>query len=314
MKASVIIIARNEEEHIESCLESLKKQSFKDFETFFIDDGSSDNTVKKAKKFKVKILEGKGKGRAHARNLGVSKAKNPILVFLDADAVADKEWLKNLLKNFEKQEVKAVVGKVIHTSKKKNLLTTLLKIDAEYRKNFNKKQVEYFDTANCAIRKNVFKNPEVFEEEELTRGTDTYLVNRLEGLGVKIIYEPKAVITHYDIPEELKAFAKKEFCHGKDFSNLFIKTKKLKGYEHVRPWLYIQPLLNYSLFTPTYPFNVLAILLLALVLNSSLFAYTFRKRVIWVIPMYTLSVFRNFLWFIGSINHIVKKVVKDFFN
>ncbi|MBR9678276.1 MAG: glycosyltransferase [Nanoarchaeota archaeon] len=310
MKASVIIIARNEEEHIESCLESLKKQSFKDFETILIDDGSSDNTVKKAKKFKVKVLEGKGKGRAHARNLGVSKAKNPILAFLDADAVADKEWLKNLLKNFEKQEVKAVVGKVIHTSKKKNLLTTLLKIDAEYRKDFNKKQVEYFDTANCAIRKNVFKNPKVFEEKDLTRGTDTYLVNKLEGLGIKITYEPKAVIKHYDIPEKLKAFAKKEFCHGKDFSNLFIKTKNLKGYEHVRPWLYIQPILYYSLLTPFYPANIGLILAATILLNLKLFKQVLKKRARLILPMYFLSVIRNFLWFLGSLNHVLTRILK----
>lgn len=57
MKASVIIPMYNEERYISRCLESLKKQTFKNFETILIDDGSTDKTVEIASKYDVTILK-----------------------------------------------------------------------------------------------------------------------------------------------------------------------------------------------------------------------------------------------------------------
>lgn len=309
MSVSVIIIAKNEEEYIKQCLQSLEEQSFQDFEVIVVDDNSEDSTFSIAEEHADKVFKNQGEGRGSARNHGVKNAKGEVLAFLDADARAGKKWLENLIKNFEKG-AQAVVGKVKHASKKKNLLTTLLEIDAEYRKNFDKKVVEYLDTANCAIKKEVFKNHEVFEEDErLVRGTDTYLVNVLKDKGVKIIYEPRAVVKHYDLPTSWSAYARKELRHGEDFSQLFTKTKDLRGYEHVRPWLYAQPILYYSLLTPTYPYNLAFILLATLLLNSGFLSHAAKNRARLVLPAYALSLFRNLLWFLGSVKHLVKKVV-----
>lgn len=48
---SVIIPMYNEERYIARCLESLSKQSYKDFEVILVDDGSTDNTIRVAQTF-----------------------------------------------------------------------------------------------------------------------------------------------------------------------------------------------------------------------------------------------------------------------
>ncbi|MEN7982575.1 MAG: glycosyltransferase family 2 protein [Nanoarchaeota archaeon] len=99
MLTSVIIPAYNEENYIGKCLESLGKQSFKDFEIIIIDDGSTDKTREIIRKYKkIILIIGEHKGTAFSRNLGAKKAKGEILIFVDADMTFNKDYLKNLVK------------------------------------------------------------------------------------------------------------------------------------------------------------------------------------------------------------------------
>lgn len=102
MKISIIIPTYNEKGTLENCIESLGFQTFTDFETIIVDDGSTDGTIQ--------ILENLSKtlpnfsfvrqnhlGAGAARNLGAKKASGEILIFVDADMTFDKNFLKNLV-------------------------------------------------------------------------------------------------------------------------------------------------------------------------------------------------------------------------
>ena len=54
---SIIIRTKNEEKWIESCLRSVFNQNYKNFEVILVDNKSADNTVKIAKKYKIKVIE-----------------------------------------------------------------------------------------------------------------------------------------------------------------------------------------------------------------------------------------------------------------
>ncbi len=96
---SIIIPCHNEGNNIPKCLQSLKKQSFKNFEIIIVDDGSTDNTQEVVKKIKeVKLIKGGHKGPGFSRNLGAKIAKGDILIFVDADMTFDRNYLKNLVK------------------------------------------------------------------------------------------------------------------------------------------------------------------------------------------------------------------------
>lgn len=98
---SIIIPTYNEEYVILDCLNSLSKQSFKDFEIIVVDDGSTDGILQKlqnSKNPKLKILKQEHKGAGAGRNLGAKIAKGEILVFVDADMTFDKNFLKMLVK------------------------------------------------------------------------------------------------------------------------------------------------------------------------------------------------------------------------
>jgi glycosyltransferase involved in cell wall biosynthesis len=99
---SVVIPAYNEATYIDRLLESLTRQSFKDFEVIVSDAESKDGTKEVIDSFKDKLdhqfIESPPKGPAHGRNIGATKAKGEWLLFLDADVdVEDPKFIQKLI-------------------------------------------------------------------------------------------------------------------------------------------------------------------------------------------------------------------------
>lgn len=85
---SIIVPAYNAANYIEECLTSLCGQTYQNLEILVIDDGSTDSTLDKCKKFKderVKLISQTNQGVSSARNLGISLARGEWIVFVDAD-------------------------------------------------------------------------------------------------------------------------------------------------------------------------------------------------------------------------------------
>ncbi len=97
MKVSIIIPVYNEQRDIEACLSSLLAQNYSDLEIIVVDDGSTDKTIKLAKKYPVKLFKQSHLGAGPARNLGASHATGQILVFVDADMTFSSSFIKNLI-------------------------------------------------------------------------------------------------------------------------------------------------------------------------------------------------------------------------
>lgn len=94
---SVIIPTYNEEKHIKKCIEAIKSQTFKHFEIIIVDDGSTDLTKKIILKEDVRLFCLLHGGPGQAKNFGAKMAKGKIIVFVDADIVIDKNYLKKII-------------------------------------------------------------------------------------------------------------------------------------------------------------------------------------------------------------------------
>ena len=87
---SIIIPVYNCEKYIDKCLQSLREQTFKDFEVICVNDGSTDSSEKKveafvSKDFRFRLINQENGGASRARNVGVEHAKGQFIMFLDAD-------------------------------------------------------------------------------------------------------------------------------------------------------------------------------------------------------------------------------------
>lgn len=110
MKISIIIPVYNKGQYLNKCLQSIKNQSFKNFEVIIIDDGSTDNSIniidtyiRNDKRFTK--IESNHMGVGNARNKGLSNVNGDWVVFVDADDYLDSDYLNKMIENSQKYDL-----------------------------------------------------------------------------------------------------------------------------------------------------------------------------------------------------------------
>jgi len=113
---SVIIVNYNNSKYIDRCIKSVLSQNYKNFEIIFVDNKSSDDSLKKLTKFKSQITIIKNKKRysqgAYSQiksyYKGILKSKGQIILFIDSDDFFKKNKIKEIVKYINKYDKKIV--------------------------------------------------------------------------------------------------------------------------------------------------------------------------------------------------------------
>lgn len=99
---SVIVPVYNVEKVLHNCIESILKQTYKDFELILVDDGSPDNSGKICDEYmsvdkRIRVFHKKNGGVSSARNFGIDRAFGKYICFIDSDDYVHKDYLKCLV-------------------------------------------------------------------------------------------------------------------------------------------------------------------------------------------------------------------------
>jgi len=102
---SIIVPIYNVEKYIGSLVNSLLKQTNKNFEVIFIDDGSTDESMQILKEimagseqeFSFKLLQQVNQGLSSARNIGILNATGEYIFFLDSDDEIESNFVETIL-------------------------------------------------------------------------------------------------------------------------------------------------------------------------------------------------------------------------
>ena len=103
-KVSVIIPNYNGKKYLRDCLDAMECQSFRDFEVLLIDNGSDDGSgdlIRKEYPWVRLISLRENTGFCGAVNQGIRNSASPFVILLNNDTVADKNFIKELLKAIE---------------------------------------------------------------------------------------------------------------------------------------------------------------------------------------------------------------------
>ncbi|MFA7314590.1 MAG: glycosyltransferase family 2 protein [Candidatus Magasanikbacteria bacterium] len=108
---SIVIPAYNEEKQIKFCLDYAKKSTTNFLsEIIVVDNNSSDNTSQIAKDCGVKVILETKQGVGVARKAGTKIAQGKYVLHIDADTHLPENYLKEVLKRFEKDASLVCVG------------------------------------------------------------------------------------------------------------------------------------------------------------------------------------------------------------
>jgi len=99
MYFSVLIPIYNAEKYLVDCIESVRMQTFTDFEIILINDGSTDNSSIICDEFaykdsRISVFHKPNEGQLLARSFAIRQSKGRFLLFLDADDMWEKEVLQ----------------------------------------------------------------------------------------------------------------------------------------------------------------------------------------------------------------------------
>lgn len=100
---------------LKRCLDSIERQSFKDYKVYIIDDGSFDDVksfldeyVKDKKRFIVKhVING---GVSRARNIGIECSSSKYLTFVDSDDTIEEKFLEEAFNLISVNDLDLVIG------------------------------------------------------------------------------------------------------------------------------------------------------------------------------------------------------------
>ena len=115
---AVVVISRNEERWIETCLESVLRAvaPFHECEVVVVDSCSDDDTVRRARSFPVRVLElrrSAPRSAALGRLVGEHATRSRYLLFVDGDTEICGEWVRAAVEYLEAHpRVAGVAGKL----------------------------------------------------------------------------------------------------------------------------------------------------------------------------------------------------------
>lgn len=226
--ASIVVPAFNEEKGIARCIEGLLAQDYprEAFEVIIVDNNSSDRTFEIIGSYPVKGVHEKKRGRASARNAGIREARGEFIVFLDADCVPEKIWLKTLLSGFTDESIGCVAGEILPPEPEIFLHQYLAKSQYFSQKiTMQNAFLPFAQTGNAAYRKEVLDQVGLFDESLLS-GQDADLSWRMQiETGKKVFLVEEARVYH-PYPSRYKSFFKQRLRHAYGSVGLY---KKYQG-------------------------------------------------------------------------------------
>ncbi|MBI3619779.1 glycosyltransferase family 2 protein [Candidatus Roizmanbacteria bacterium] len=223
---SVIVPTFNCEDIIIDCLESVKKQSYRNIEIIIVDGFSTDKTPQLAKRFGKVYFFGKDPKQKnifavpYQRNYGVLKSKGEYIYYIDSDMRLDLKTIETCLLLTERKKTDAVI--VPETSYGEGFWAKCRWLEKEC---YNQSPLSFTDAARF-IRKSVWQKLGGLDVA-LGGGDDWDFQLRLNFSGYTTV-KSQFAIRHYEGRLTLSKQLKKKYIYGKNVLDYLKKHRRQK--------------------------------------------------------------------------------------
>ena len=176
-KISIVVPIYNKEKYIQNLINSVKNQTYKNYELILVNDGSKDNSIEIATKelentnIEYFVINKENGGQSSARNVGIKIATGDWIVMPDADDTLQNDYLDIMINAVKK--TKAQIGiceieyvsenDIFKQSKRKNEIE--IKKGKEYFEKFILHKIEIGPYSLIINRNFIIRNKILFDEK-----------------------------------------------------------------------------------------------------------------------------------------------------
>lgn len=116
---SVVVPCYNVEKHVENCIRSIMRQSYRNIEIICVDDASPDGSIEILKRLsqeddRIRIIRyEKNRGLFHARLTGIAAANGEYIAFVDSDDYVSCDWFRPLVQHATETNADITIGNIV---------------------------------------------------------------------------------------------------------------------------------------------------------------------------------------------------------
>ena len=235
MKISLIIPVYNRPQETEELLESLTRQSRKDFEIVIVEDGSTPNLSSETvvehfrDRLEIVYVTQPNSGPAVARNTGAANAHGDFFVIMDSDCIVPPEYFERVYDELESRDIRFFGGpdsadagfsplqKAVSYSMTSLFTTGGIRGNKLSLKNYTPRSF------NLGISRQLYESVGGFSDMRIGEDIDFSL--RVKATGAKAFFLPQAAVYHKR-RTSMRLFFKQVFIFGTARINLNIRHPK----------------------------------------------------------------------------------------
>ena len=245
MKYSFIIPVYNRPDEVDELLDSLTRQTIRDFEVVVVEDGSSvpckEVVDKYADRLTIHYYNKENSGPGQTRNYGVERANGEYMLILDSDCILPEKYLEMVEADLQRQKADAFGGpdraheSFTDVQKAINYAMTSFFTTGGIRGGKKKLDKFYPRSFNMGVRKDVYQALGGFSKMRF--GEDIDFSIRIFKGGYQCRLFPEAWVWHKR-RTDLKKFFKQVHNSGIARINLYKKYPESLKLVHLLPALF----------------------------------------------------------------------------
>jgi GT2 family glycosyltransferase len=251
-RVTVVIPNWNGERFLRLCLDSLRRQTFPDFETVVVDNGSSDGSLSLVKRdfpeVQALALE-KNRGFSAAVNAGIGASGAELVALLNNDTEQDPGWLAALVRAADEHpEVGFFSSKLVdfHDRRLLDGAGDALRLSGlPYRLGHGEVDRGQFDHpgyvfsacgAAAMYRREMLDDVGLFDEDFVSYCEDGDLSFRAQLAGYRCLYVPDALVYHMGSASTGKRSATATRLGTRNSLSLLVKNLPISAVPHILPF------------------------------------------------------------------------------
>ncbi|MDP8257325.1 MAG: glycosyltransferase [Candidatus Alcyoniella australis] len=200
MRITVVIPFRNAEATIERCVERLRSSSRPPDEIVLVDDASEDQGFERLSQIDglIHIRNLDPRGAAYARNVGAAAGSGDVLLFVDADVLAQPDAIELIERRLEQDPtLGGVFGAYTAHTEPRNFASVYKNLVHHYTHRQSAGPIDTFWAGCGALRREAFQAVGGFDQSFAAASVeDIDLGYRLSAAGIKVEIDPRIQVTH----------------------------------------------------------------------------------------------------------------------